>query len=187
MQYHIFCKETHKYLCTYTNAESLNTLDTTRCYYKEETVLIAYANDSNPLANKYRTTDNNYVSRSSRNKSNSSSQSSNSSNSGYSSFLAEVNDLAKLNKSSGEQLVTQMENEPLRKIPRLSDNKKFLGRLRATRRYIDSVDNSHHSVINSTSVDNSYHARAYSHTASDSCSSDSSSSDSSSSCDYGSY
>ena len=53
--------------------------------------------------------------------------------SGYSSFLAEVNDLAKLNKSSGEQLVTQMENEPLRKIPKLSDNKKFLGRLRATR------------------------------------------------------
>ena len=92
MLYHIFCKETHKYLCTYTNAESLNTLDTTRCYYKEETVLIAYANDSNPLANKYRTTDNNDVSRSSRNKSNSSSQSSNSSNSGYSSFLAEVND-----------------------------------------------------------------------------------------------
>ena len=30
--------------------------------------------------------------------------------SGYSSFLAEVNDLAKLNKSSGEQLVTQMES-----------------------------------------------------------------------------
>lgn len=53
--------------------------------------------------------------------------------SGYSSFLAEVNDLAKLNKSSGEQLVTQMENEPLRKVPKLSDNKKFLGRLRATR------------------------------------------------------
>ena len=53
--------------------------------------------------------------------------------SGYSSFLAEVNDLAKLNKSSGEQLVTQMENEPLRKIPKLSDNKKFLGRLRAAR------------------------------------------------------
>ena len=53
--------------------------------------------------------------------------------SGYSSFLAEVNDLAKLNKSSGEQLVTQMENEPLRKIPKLSDNKKFLGRLLATR------------------------------------------------------
>ena len=53
--------------------------------------------------------------------------------SGYSSFLAEVNDLAKLNKSCGEQLVTQMENEPLRKIPELSDNKKFLGRLRATR------------------------------------------------------
>ena len=53
--------------------------------------------------------------------------------SGYSSFLAEVNDLAKLNKSSGEQLVIQMENEPLRKIPKLSDNKKFLGRLRATR------------------------------------------------------
>ena len=53
--------------------------------------------------------------------------------SGYSSFLAEVNDLAKLNKSSGEQLVTQMENEPLRKIPKLSDSKKFLGRLRATR------------------------------------------------------
>ena len=53
--------------------------------------------------------------------------------SGYSSFLAEVNDLAKLNKSSGEQSVTQMENEPLRKIPKLSDNKKFLGRLRATR------------------------------------------------------
>ena len=52
---------------------------------------------------------------------------------GYSSFLAEVNDLAKLNKSSGEQLVTQMENEPLRKIPKLSDNKKFLGHLRATR------------------------------------------------------
>jgi hypothetical protein len=56
--------------------------------------------------------------------------------SGYSSFLAEVNDLAKLNKSSGEQLVTQMENEPLRKVPKLSDNKKFLGRLRATRRYV---------------------------------------------------
>ena len=108
-------------------------------------------------------------------------------NSGYSSFLAEVNDLAKLNKSSGEQLVTQMENEPLRKVPKLSDNKKFLGRLRATRRYIDSVDNSHPSVINSTSVDNSYHARAYSHTSSDSCSSDSSSSDSSYSCDSGSY
>ena len=107
--------------------------------------------------------------------------------SGYSSFLAEVNDLAKLNKSSGEQLVTQMENEPLRKVPKLSDNKKFLGRLRATRRYIDSVDNSHPSVINSTSVDNSYHARAYSHTSSDICSSDSSSSDSSSSCDSGSY
>ena len=53
--------------------------------------------------------------------------------SGYSSFLAEVNDLAKLNKSSGEQLVTQMENEPLRKVPKLSDNKKFLGRIRATR------------------------------------------------------
>ena len=53
--------------------------------------------------------------------------------SGYSSFLAEVNDLAKLNKSSGEQLVTQVENDPLRKIPKLSDNKKFLGRLRATR------------------------------------------------------
>ena len=53
--------------------------------------------------------------------------------SGYSSFLAEVNDLAKLNKSSGEQLVTQMENEPLRKVPKLSDNKKFLGRLRVTR------------------------------------------------------
>ena len=53
--------------------------------------------------------------------------------SGYSSFLDEVNDLAKLNKSSGEQLATQMENEPLRKIPKLSDNKKFLGRLRATR------------------------------------------------------
>lgn len=35
MQYHIFCKETHKYLCTYTNAESLKTLDTARCYYKE--------------------------------------------------------------------------------------------------------------------------------------------------------
>ena len=183
MQYHIFCKETHKYLCTYTNAESLNTLDTTRCYYKEETVLIAYANDSNPLANKYHTTDNNDVSRSSRNKSNSSSQSSNSSNSGYSSFLAEVNDLVKLNKSSGEQLVTQMENEPLRKVPKLSDNKKFLGRLRATRRYIDSVDNSHPSVINSTSVDNSNHA----HTSSGSCSSDSSSSDSSYSCDSGSY
>ena len=107
--------------------------------------------------------------------------------SGYSSFLAEVNDLAKLNKSSGEQLVTQMENEPLRKVTKLSDNKKFLGRLRATRRYIDSVDNSHLAVINSTSVDNSYHARAYSHTSSDSCSSDSSSSDSSSSCDSGSY
>ena len=42
MLYHIFCKETHKYLCTYTNAESLKTLNTTRCYYKEETVLIAY-------------------------------------------------------------------------------------------------------------------------------------------------
>ena len=56
--------------------------------------------------------------------------------SGYSSFLAEVNDLAKLNKSSGEQLVTQMENEPLRNVPKLSDNKKFLGRLRATRRYV---------------------------------------------------
>ena len=53
--------------------------------------------------------------------------------SGYSSFLAEVNDLVKLNKSYGEQLVTQMENEHLRKIPKLSDNKKFLGRLRATR------------------------------------------------------
>ena len=53
--------------------------------------------------------------------------------SGYLSFLAEVNDLAKLNKSSGEQLVTQMENEPLRKVLKLSDNKKFLGRLRATR------------------------------------------------------
>ena len=53
--------------------------------------------------------------------------------SGYSSFLDEVNDLAKLNKSSGEQLVAQMENEPLRKVPKLSDNKKFLGRLRATR------------------------------------------------------
>ena len=53
--------------------------------------------------------------------------------SGYSSFLAEVNDLAKLNKSYGEQLVTQMENEPLRKVPKLSDNKKFLGHLRATR------------------------------------------------------
>ena len=48
-------------------------------------------------------------------------------------FLAEVNDLAKLNKSYGEQLATQMENEPLRKIPKLSDNKKFLGHLRATR------------------------------------------------------
>ena len=103
--------------------------------------------------------------------------------SGYSSFLAEVNDLAKLNKSSGEQLVTQMENEPLWKVPKLSDNKKFLGRLRATRRYIDSVDNSHPSVINSTSVDNSYHA----HTSSGSCSSDSSSSDSSYSCDSESY
>ena len=53
--------------------------------------------------------------------------------SGYSSFLAEVNDLAKLNKSSGEQLVTQMENKPLRNVPKLGDNKKFLGRLRATR------------------------------------------------------
>ena len=42
MQYYIFCKETHKYLCTYTNAESLKTLDTTRCYYKEETTLTAY-------------------------------------------------------------------------------------------------------------------------------------------------
>lgn len=57
MQYHIFCKETHKYLCTYNNAESLKTLDTTRCYFKEETVLIAYANDSNPLANKFRITE----------------------------------------------------------------------------------------------------------------------------------
>ena len=42
MLYHIFCKETHKYLCTYTNAESLKTLDTTRCYYKEERTLTAY-------------------------------------------------------------------------------------------------------------------------------------------------
>ena len=53
--------------------------------------------------------------------------------SGYSIFLAEVNDLAKLNKSCGEQLVTQMENKPLRNVPKLGDNKKFLGRLRATR------------------------------------------------------
>lgn len=55
---------------------------------------------------------------------------------GYSSFLAEVNDLAKLNKLSGEQLATQMENQPLLKIPKLSDNKKFLGRLYATQRYV---------------------------------------------------
>ena len=60
--------------------------------------------------------------------------------SGYSSFLAEVNDLAKLNKSSGEQLVTQMENEPLRKVPKLSDNKKFLVRLCATRIYVTCGD-----------------------------------------------
>lgn len=79
--------------------------------------------------------------------------------------------------------MTQMGNEPLRKVPKLSDNKKFLERLRATRIYIDSVDNSHLAVINSTSVDNSNHA----HTSSDSCSSDSSSSDSSFSCDSGSY
>jgi len=70
--------------------------------------------------------------------------------SGYSSFLAEVNDLAKLNKSSGEQLVTQMENEPLRKIPKLSDNKKFLGRLRATRRYIPLLATPHVILIQQT-------------------------------------
>lgn len=54
MQYYIFCKETHKYLCTYTNAESLKTLDTTRCYYKEERTLTAYDNlASDTHINKY--------------------------------------------------------------------------------------------------------------------------------------
>lgn len=35
MKYHIFCKNTHKLLAVYSNKETLKTLDTSRCYYKE--------------------------------------------------------------------------------------------------------------------------------------------------------
>ena len=33
MEYQIFNKETHEYITTYYNYETLNTLDTSRCYY----------------------------------------------------------------------------------------------------------------------------------------------------------
>ena len=36
MKYLIFCKKTHKHLATYTNAKTLETLDTDKCYFKEE-------------------------------------------------------------------------------------------------------------------------------------------------------
>jgi len=35
MKYLIFNKETHEYITTYTNKETLNTLDTSKCYYAE--------------------------------------------------------------------------------------------------------------------------------------------------------
>lgn len=35
MKYLIFCKRTNRHLATYTNAKTLETLDTSRCYFKE--------------------------------------------------------------------------------------------------------------------------------------------------------
>ena len=36
MKYLIYCKKTHKLLAVYTNAKSLETLNTDKCYYKEQ-------------------------------------------------------------------------------------------------------------------------------------------------------
>ena len=35
MEYHIFCKQTHKLLAVYKNPETLKNLDLSKCYYRE--------------------------------------------------------------------------------------------------------------------------------------------------------
>lgn len=35
MKYLIYCQRTNRYLATYTNAKTLETLDTSRCYFEE--------------------------------------------------------------------------------------------------------------------------------------------------------
>lgn len=57
-------------------------------------------------------------------------------NHGYSHFLMDVSVMVKTTEWSEETVSTQAEINPTRQVPKLKDNKKFLGRLRATRRYV---------------------------------------------------
>lgn len=57
-------------------------------------------------------------------------------NQGYNHFLMEVTEMVKQTDLPEELENAQVENQPTRQVPKLSDNKKFLGRLRATRRYV---------------------------------------------------
>ena len=45
MKYLIYCKKTHKLLAVYTNAKSLETLNTDKCYYKEQAEVKAAPTD----------------------------------------------------------------------------------------------------------------------------------------------
>lgn len=57
-------------------------------------------------------------------------------NQGYNHFLMDVSAMVKTTEWSEESVSTQAEIKPTRQVPKLKDNKKFLGRLRATRRYV---------------------------------------------------
>ena len=48
----------------------------------------------------------------------------------------DVSVMVKTTEWSEENISTQAEIKPTRQVPKLKDNKKFLGRLRATRRYV---------------------------------------------------
>lgn len=45
MKYLIYCKKTHKLLAVYTSAKSLETLNTDKCYYKEQAEVKAAPTD----------------------------------------------------------------------------------------------------------------------------------------------
>lgn len=45
MKYLIFCKRTNKHIATYTNEKTLETLDTSRCYYLEDKPQVKQLNE----------------------------------------------------------------------------------------------------------------------------------------------
>ena len=57
-------------------------------------------------------------------------------NQGYNHFLMDVSAMVKTTEWPEETVSTQAEIKPTRQVPKLKDNKKFLGRLRATRRHV---------------------------------------------------